>query len=69
MVGEGHYLKVKPNGRFLYQLDNEAGAVDLKEDKPELFQKMSKAADALLEFGKYMLYNNKPLVNKKAQLN
>lgn len=69
LVGEGHYLKVKPNGRFLYQLDNEAGAVDLKDDKPELFQKMSKAADALLEFGKYMLYNNKPLVNKKAQLN
>lgn len=61
LIGEGYYLKVKPNSRELYLLDNPEGLVGLKEEEPERFEAMSKLADALLEFGKYMLHHNKPI--------
>ena len=69
LIGEGHYLKVKPSGRFLYALNNPLGAIDVKEQSPELYQRMSNLTDALFEFGKYMLHNNKSLRENRAALN
>lgn len=61
LVGEGYYLKSKPGGKFLFQLDREEGMLDVKDSEPEQYQKMSKLAEALIEYGKYMLHHNKPI--------
>jgi phosphoglycerol transferase MdoB-like AlkP superfamily enzyme len=61
LIGDGYYLKVKPNSRALYKLDDSKEVLDQKEAQPEKFEYMSKLVDALMEFGKYMLHHNKPI--------